>query len=175
VALGLSLGLATACRTPPADHQPPINLATLFGGGSRRILDARYEDVATAARERFVRIYPGGYFALRADLVEDPEKPRLDIVFHEFVDYGHVFETEIHIVGLDDGRTRIEAKVNRFHRTWHFRRRREDLETAFLKVFDDRLRTGNWPPMPWMTAKEAPESTPNRAHATAPPEGTPAD
>jgi len=151
-ALCLALAIA-ACGTPSADDAgQALDLGTLFGGGTRRIVAAPYGEVAAAARERFVRIYPGGYFALRAEIAEDPTRPAMEVVFHEFVDYGQAFETEIRIVGLDDGQTRIEATVNRHLRRWHFRRRREDLEAAFLRAFAERLRTGAWPPMPWMKA-----------------------
>jgi hypothetical protein len=150
---------ATACRTEqPSDAEPFDLAAMIVDSGTHRILAVPYATVAAAARERFVRIYPGGYFALRADIVETPGKNRLDITFHEFIDYAHVMETEIQITGLDDGHTRIEATVYRFYRNWHFRRRKEDFESAFLAVFAERLRTGTWPPMPWMKTAAAESS-----------------
>jgi hypothetical protein len=147
--------LAPGCRTDDPAEDTSFDLAAMITNrGTRRILAVPYETVAAAARERFVRIYPGGYFALRADIREDIEQPHLDITFHEFIDYAHVMETEIEITGLDDGRTRVEASVHRFYRNWHFRRRKEDFETAFLAVFAERLRSGTWPPMPWMKTAE---------------------
>lgn len=138
------------CGTPAPQGDDEEDLADLFfDHGSRQVVAIPYAAVVAAARERFIRTYPGGHFALLAELGEDPEKNRLDITFHEFIDYAHVMETDLRIISLDDGRTRIEATVTKFYRSWYFRSRQEALEKALLEVFAERLRTGSWPPFPW--------------------------
>jgi hypothetical protein len=139
-----------------------VALAAVAGGlltgcGTSRVVEYPYAKVAAAARERFVRIYPGGYYAKNAEVSEDPTKPRLDVFFNEIIDYEHAIETEVQVTGLDAGHTRIEATVTKNLRSWFMRWRSEDLEAAFLDVFAERLRTGKWPPFPWMTKKAVPE------------------
>jgi len=139
--------------------------ALIFDGSTRRVLPYPYHEVVAACRERFVRTWPGGLFALRAELEEEPEEQRLTVIFHEFIDYGHVMELELSVTGLDEQRTKVGVTINKYYRNWYFRGRQTELEQPFLKVIEQRLATGHWADFPWMKARPA---TADTRHLDAP-------